>query len=156
MFSIIAAIGKNRELGKDGQLVFHIKEDMKFFRRTTTGHTIIMGHRTWDSLPGRLPDRTNIVVSRHDVPGADQTVTNLADYIKKHKDSPEEIFVIGGAMLYNEFLAVAQILYLTEVDAPVPADTFFPSFDKSAYSRSVIDAGTDGKLKYEFVKYEKL
>ena len=98
MISIIAAIGKNRELGKDNQLIFHIKEDMKFFRETTTGHKILMGRKTWESLPHKLPNRENIVISRHEIPGADLSTSNIDDFIAKYQDSEEEIFVIGGGM----------------------------------------------------------
>ncbi len=157
MFSIIAAIGKNRELGKNGQLIFHIKEDMRFFRDTTKNHTILMGHKTWDSLPGKLPGRANIVVSRHEVDGADETVTNLSEYIAKHKDTDEEIFVIGGGMLYFELLPYAKTLYLTEVDSTdSDADSFFPEFDKSRYSREIIKKGKEDDLTYSFVRYIKL
>ena len=154
MFSIIAAIGKNRELGKNGQLIFHVKEDMRFFRDTTKHHAILMGHKTWNSLPGKLPDRTNIVVSRHEVDGADETVTNLSEYIARHKDTDEEIFVIGGGMLYFELLPYAKTLYLTEVDSTdSDADTFFPEFDKSRYSREIIKKGKEDDLTYAFAKY---
>lgn len=156
MFSIIAAIGKNRELGKGGDLVFHIREDMKFFKNTTMGHTVVMGRRTWESLPKKLPGRKNVVVTRNEIDGADETVTELPKYIQEHKDTEEEIFVIGGAMLYNEFLPYAKNLYLTEVDASAEADVFFPSFDKSHYKRITLDNGNDEGIKYEFVKYEKI
>lgn len=156
MFSIIAAIGKNRELGKNNQLVFHIKEDMKFFRDTTKGHKIIMGHKTWDSLPGKLPNRENIVISRNPVEGADLTVTNLSEYIEQNKDTTEEIFVIGGGMVYFEFLKYAKNLYLTEIDATAPnADTFFPEFDKTKYHKTIIKKGSENDLTYTFAKYTK-
>ena len=156
MFSIIAAIGKNKELGKNGDLVFHIKEDMKYFRDTTNGHKIIMGHKTWDSLPGKLPNRENIVISRNQVEGADLTVTNLNDYIEQNKDTVEEIFVIGGGMVYFEFMNYAKNLYLTEVDATVSdADTFFPEFDKTKYHKTIIKKGSENDLTYTFAKYTK-
>lgn len=155
MFSIIAAIGKNHELGKNNQLVFHIKEDMQFFRDTTRGHTVIMGRKTWDSLPGKLPGRKNIVISRGDVDGADEVVHDLPQFIAKNENTDEEIFVIGGAFVYNEFLKYAKNLYLTEIDAEADADTFFPQFDKTQYSREIIKKGKDDDLTYSFVKYTK-
>lgn len=154
MFSIIAAIGKNRELGKNGQLVFHIKNDMKFFRETTMGHTVIMGHKTWDSLPGKLKNRQNLVISREPVPDADQTITDLPNYIKAHQDTDEEIFVIGGGMVYFEFLKYARHLYLTEVNASDPdANIFFPPFDKSCYNKTLITKGAENGLEYTISKY---
>ena len=156
MFSIIAAIGKNKELGKNGDLVFHIKEDMKYFRDTTKGHKIVMGRKTWESLPGKLPNRENIVISRHPVDDADATITDLADFIEQHKDTNEEIFIIGGGMVYTTFLDHAKTLYLTEIDAPAPAaDTFFPDFDKSKYEKTIIKKGSENDLTYAFAKYTK-
>lgn len=156
MFSIIAAIGKNRELGKDGDLVFHIKEDMKYFCDTTKDHKIVMGRKTWESLPGKLPNRENIVISRHPVDGADTTITDLAEFIKQNEDTDEEIFIIGGGMVYTTFLDHAKNLYLTEINAPAPAaDTFFPDFDKSKYEKTIIKKGSENDLTYAFAKYTK-
>ena len=154
MFSIIACIGKNRELGKENQLVFHIKDDMKFFRETTSGHKIVMGRKTWESLPGKLPRRENIVLSSRDFDGPDLVIHDMEQFIHDHKDSDEEIFIIGGGSIYKAFLPYATNLYLTEVDSTVPdADTFFPSFDKSKYSCKVIKKGKDHDLTYSINKY---
>jgi dihydrofolate reductase len=133
MFSIIACIGNNRELGNKGGLVFHIKEDMQFFKETTMGHPVIMGDRTFTSLPHALPGRTNYVLTRHPerLPEGVIPVNDIQAFIKEHSD--EEVFVIGGGFVYNEFLPYADNLYLTEVDAEAEADTFFPEFDKSKY-----------------------
>ena len=152
-FSIIAAVGKNNELGKAGDLVFHIKEDMKFFKNTTTGHSVIMGYNTWKSLGKKLPNRKNIVVSYEPVEEADATVTDLQDYIVKNQDSREEIFVIGGGMLYKQMLEHANTLYLTEIDATAEADTFFPEFDKSKYNKEIIKKGTENGIDFTFAKY---
>lgn len=156
MFSIIAAIGKNKELGKDGDLVFHIKEDMKYFRDTTKGHKIVMGRKTWESLPGKLPNRENIVISRHPVDSADATITDLDEFIKQNENTNEEIFIIGGGMVYFEFMNYAKNLYLTEVNAAVSdADTFFPEFDKTKYHKTIIKKGSENDLTYAFAKYTK-
>ena len=155
MFSIIAAIGKNRELGHHGDLIFHIKEDMKFFRNTTSGHKIVMGRKTWESLPGKLPKRENIVVSRNNVADADLTIKDLSEFIAKNQDTAEEIFIIGGGMLYETFLPYTKNLYLTEVDASANADVFFPQFDKSKYNKTIIKKGSQDDLTYTFAKYTK-
>lgn len=156
MFSLIAAIGKNRELGRGGELIFHLKDDMKFFRETTDGHKIVMGRKTWESLPGKLKNRTNIVISRHDVEGADEHISDLPQFIDKNKDTDEEIFIIGGGMVYFEFLKHAKNLYLTEVDASADdADTFFPAFDKTDYSSKIIKKGKEDDLDYSIVQYIK-
>lgn len=155
MFSIIAAVGKNRELGKKGDLIFHIKEDMKFFKETTTGHTVVMGFKTWESLPKKLPNRKNIVVTFEEFEGPDECVTNLEEFIKENEDTDEEIFIIGGGSIYAQFIDHAKRVYLTEIDGEdSEADVFFPDFDKSKYKRTVLQKGTSGDLSYEMCKYE--
>lgn len=157
MFSLIACIGKNRELGKQGKLLFHLKEDMQFFKKTTLHHKILMGHKTWESLPRKLPERQNIVVSRHEVEGADLTISDLPAFIAKHANTDEEIFVIGGGMVYFELLPHARYLYLTEVDATAKdADAFFPMFDPSKYSRTLIKKGKENDLTFSIYKYKLL
>ena len=82
MFSIISAVGKNKEIGKDNQLVFHIKDDMAFFREKTLGHKVVMGQNTWDSLPKKLENRENIVVSYSDFDGPDDIIHDIDDFIE--------------------------------------------------------------------------
>jgi dihydrofolate reductase len=133
--SIIVAIGKNRELGLNGKLLWHIPEDMKHFKEITTGHPVIMGRKTWESLPERfrpLPGRTNIVVTRqegYEAVGA-LVVSSLEGARAKGARSPgsEEIFIIGGGELYREALPLADRLYLTLVDDTKEADTYFPHY----------------------------
>lgn len=153
MFSIIAAVGKNHELGKKGQLLFNIKEDMQFFKKTTTGHTVVMGYNTWKSLPKKLKDRQNMVVSYELVPEADKTITDLDAFIKRYQNTDEEIFIIGGGMIYKAFLPYAKHLYLTEIDASADADVYFPEFDKSKYNKKVLQKGSENDLNYVFAKY---
>ena len=154
MFSIISAIAKNNAIGKDNDLVFHIKEDMKFFRETTRNHTVIMGKKTWESLPGKLKDRKNLVISHTEVEDADGTITNLDKYIKENKESDEEIFVIGGGSIYKYMLPHSKYLYLTEVDAEPEADIYFPEFDRKSYKKETLKTGTAGDLKFEINRYE--
>lgn len=156
MFSLIACIGKNRELGKGGELIFHIKDDMKFFKETTTGHKVVMGRKTWESLPFKLPNRNNIVISSRDFEGPDEIVHDADEFIAKNKDTKEEIFVIGGGKIYAEFLPVASKLYLTEVDAEdAAADTFFPEFDKLNFAQTVIKEGKENDLAFTISEYTK-
>ena len=156
MFSLIACVGKNRELGKKGDLVFHLKEDMKFFKETTMGHKVVMGRKTWESLPAKLPGRENIVVSSRDVEGVDKVVHDISEFIEANKDTKEEIFVIGGGRIYAEFLPYAEKIYLTEVDvSDTEADTFFPEFDKSKYTYRVIKKGKENDLTFAISLYTK-
>ncbi|MBR3269858.1 dihydrofolate reductase [Candidatus Saccharibacteria bacterium] len=156
MFSIIAAVGKNRELGKKGDLIFHLKDDMKFFRETTSGHKIVMGRKTWESLPSKLPNRTNIVVTSRDLEGPDEIVHDINEFITDNKDTDEEIFIIGGGKIYAEFLPVASKIYLTEVDAEdKEADTYFPEFDKTKFDRKVIKKGSQDDLTFDICLYQR-
>lgn len=124
--NIIAAVAENRAIGYQNDLVYFIREDLKRFKQLTTGHTVIMGRRTFYSLPkGALPNRRNIVLSRTetDFPGCD--VYKSLDEALQHIGADEQAFIIGGASLYKEALTVADCLYLTEIAAVPPhADVF--------------------------------
>lgn len=156
-FSIIAAVGKNLELGVRGGLIFHIPEDMKFFRETTTGHPVVMGRKTFFSIGRALPGRTNIVVTRggSDLPEGIEVVNDVEKFIEEFRDSDEEIFVIGGGEIYRKFLPFANKLYLTEVEAEAEADTFFPEFSRENYTQEILNSGEYEGLKYRFMKYTR-
>lgn len=158
-FSLIAAIGQNNELGKKGGLVFKIPGDLKFFKKTTMGHPVFMGLNTWRSLPGKLPGRDHYVLApdAKEVENDDVApVTDLDEFINAHKDTDEEIFVIGGGMVYKQMLPHCNSLYLTEVNASdSEADTYFPDFDKTLYERTVLGHGKDGDISYDHVLYAK-
>ncbi len=135
LISLIAAIGtRTRGLGKGGKLLWRLPDDMKRFKALTTGHVVIMGRKTWESIPEKfrpLPDRTNIVITRdtnYEAPGA--TVTHaLVEALEKAREiEHEEIFIIGGAQVYAEGLSEANRLYLTLVDSDDEADVFFPDY----------------------------
>ena len=156
MFTIIACIGKNNELGKANGLVFRIKEDMKFFRDKTLGHKIVMGRMTWDSLPDKLPGRENIVLSSREFDGPDRIIHDINSFIEQYKDRDEEIFVIGGGTVYLQFLPYANTMYITEVDASDSrATTFFPEFNPDDYSKEILRKGSENDLTYTFAKYTK-
>ena len=166
--SIIAAIGKNRELGKDNKLIWHIKEDLQRFKSLTSGHPIIMGRKTWDSLPFKpLPNRTNIVVTR------DSSFSfaggrlaklggSLEEAVEIAKNAPggEEIFIIGGGQIYQQAMEKGLVdkLYLTLVDSPpaggFEADTFFPDYSQFKTIISEEKKESDG-YKYTFLELEK-
>lgn len=136
MISIIAAIGKNRELGKNNALLWHIPEDMKRFKDLTTGQVVIMGRKTYESLPPRfrpLPNRINIVVTRNNKwRTSDCTVVNsIEEAVEKAKEFNKEIFIIGGASIYQQGIKYANKLYLTLVDKEyTDADAFFPDYSE--------------------------
>ena len=116
--SIIACVGKNLELGKNNDLIWHLPNDLKYFKNVTSGKTVIMGRRTFDSLPGILPKRRNIVLqlsNESNIDGVEifNDIPSIIDAVKNE----EEAFIIGGASIYRQFLTYANKLYLTEVNA---------------------------------------
>lgn len=157
--SIIAAVAANRAIGNKGKLIYWLPNDMRRFRQLTTGNTIIMGRRTFLSLPkGALPNRRNIVLSRTEshFEGCD-CYPSLAEAIASCKDD-DQVYVIGGASVYAEALAVADRLCLTEVaDTPQEADTFFPSYREEWQPVWQERHETDEKhaYPYAFVDYER-
>lgn len=154
--SMIAAVGKNLELGKNNDLIWHFKEDMKFFKDTTMGHTVVMGRKTFESLPKALPGRKNIVISsnaEYQAQGA--TVVTSVEEALQIADN-EEVFVIGGGKIYAEFLPYADKLYLTEIDAECEdADTYFPQFNKSEYIKEIINYYDIDGVEFYHVVYKK-
>lgn len=137
MISIIVAIAENNAIGKNNQLLWHLPDDLKRFKRLTTGHTIIMGKNTWFSLPHHpLPNRRNIVITDHpedQFEGAEM-VTSIEAAIALCAPS-EENFVIGGASIYQQFLPVTDRLYLTKVHKSFEGDTFFPELNLLDWER---------------------
>lgn len=133
--SLIASIGKKRELGRGNELLFKIPEDMKMFKEKTTGHVVIMGRKTYESIGRALPHRTNIVVSRDpnlNLPEGVFLVDSIEKALELAKEKEEkEIFVIGGAQIYDQALPFADKLYLTIVNKTVgDADAFFPDYSE--------------------------
>lgn len=156
--SMIAAVGKNLELGKNNDLIWHFKEDMKFFKETTMGHPVIMGRKTFESLPKALPGRKNIVISANPEYKADgaEVVTSVEEAIKLAEAENTDAFVIGGGRIYTEFLPYADNLYLTEINAECPdADTYFPDFNKSDYIKEIINFYDVDGIEFYHVIYKK-
>ncbi|MDI9517985.1 MAG: dihydrofolate reductase, partial [Bacillota bacterium] len=120
--SIIAAIGKNRELGIDNKLIWDIPSDLKFFRKTTSGHTVLMGRKTYQSIGRPLPNRRNIVITRDKNLKIDG-VEIYNDIKTALKNINEDLFIIGGENIYSQFIDKANKLYLTEIEEEFDADT---------------------------------
>ncbi len=131
--SIIVAIAENNAIGKDNQLLWHLSEDLKRFKRLTTGHTVVMGKKTFESLPFRpLKNRRNIVISdvkSEEIAGCEMAYS-MDEAIEK-MDAGKENFIIGGGSVYRQFLPLATRLYITRVKHSFDADTFFPEIDFS-------------------------
>lgn len=156
--NIIAAVARNRAIGKDNRLIYWLPDDLKRFKSLTTGHTIIMGRKTFESLPkGALPNRRNIVLSRsrRDFEGCD-CYTSLEEALS-HCDREEDIYVIGGASVYEQALPLADRLCLTEVeDTPDEADAYFPSYDNwKEVSREKHSKDDRHAFEFAFADYVK-
>lgn len=138
---LIAAMDRNRVIGAGGALPWHLPADLKWFRRCTVGKPVIMGRRTWESLGGRaLPERPNIVLTTHagfEAPGA--TVANGLEAALAAAGEHEEVMVIGGAVVFDATIHLADRLYLTVVDAEFEGDTWFPVFDTGEWRETLCE-----------------
>lgn len=155
--SIIAAIGRNNELGKDNQLIWHLPGDLRFFKETTMGKTIVMGHNTFLSLPRKLVNRHYIVLTSKNIDlGEDiQVYHNMDDMLDGIQSNDEEVFVIGGASVYRQSIDKCDKLYLTEIDAEAEADVYFPTFNHDDYTGEVIDQQEENGIKYKHMVYRR-
>lgn len=164
MISIIVAVAKNHAIGKDNKLLWHLSEDLKYFKRTTSGHTVIMGYNTFLSVGGRpFPNRRNIVVNNALPDGVRDGVecfSSLDSALCAAQQGREEVFVIGGGMMYRTSMPKADKLYITEVDKVVEdADTFFPEIDPKIWketSRTPFQKDEKSGLDFSFVIYERI
>lgn len=156
--SLIAAMAKNRVIGRNNSLPWHLPEDLKYFKATTLGKPILMGRKTFESIGKPLPGRTSVVLTRNPgwsfdgclvVPSLDAALAQLADR--------EEILVIGGAELYQQTLARADRLYLTEIDADFEGDAWFPEFDRSQWQPISRQPHPDNGrgFGFDFVVYQR-
>jgi dihydrofolate reductase len=158
MISIIVAIAENNAIGKDNKLLWHISEDLKRFKRITRGHTVIMGKKTYLSLPKvPLPDRRNIVIT--DVPSDSfegcLTVHSIDEALEKSRGD-DEVFIIGGGFVYSQFLPLADKMYITKVHKNFEADTFFPdiSYDEwKLVEQTDVNNDAQNEFNYSFLTY---
>ena len=161
MLSIIAAIGKNNELGKDNKLIWHLPEDLKRFKMLTTGKTIIMGRKTFESLGRVLPNRKHIVLTHNKEYKYDHEMVEVLcdlEEIEKYINSEEENFVIGGASIYKMLMPYTKKLYITKIDEEFLADAFFPEIDENDWKIVEKEQGiTDenNPYRYEYITYGK-
>lgn len=154
--TLIAAVARNGVIGRDNRLPWKLSEDLKRFKALTMGHPLIMGRKTWESLPGILPGRPHIVVSRnpdyraegatvvHSLPAAITAAGSMA--------GGDEVFVIGGAELYAQALAIADRLQLTEIDADFEGDAHFPDWDRSLWRETARDSrrSPDNRVAWDY------
>lgn len=157
--TLIAALGRNRLIGKDNRMPWHLSEDLKRFKALTLGHPVVMGRKTFQSIGIRLPGRDNIVITRSHAfaaPGC-RVVHSLAEALSVAQGAAE-VFVIGGAEIYALALPLADRLQLTEFDVELEGDAYFPNFDRSAWREVWRESrSTEGpqRLRYDFVTYDR-
>ncbi len=159
--SIIAAIAENNVIGKDNKLIWHISEDLKRFKKLTTGHSIIMGRKTYESLPFKpLPNRENIILSSQKGLNFEEAkIIHSINETLNHCKNEEEIFICGGAEIYRSFLPITNRLFLTKVHHTFEGDTFFPEIDYSKWkieSESEMLFDEKSELHYTFINYFKI
>ena len=155
--SMIAAVGKNRELGKGNELIWRISEDLKFFKATTMGHPIIMGRKTFESLPKALPGRKNIVITfNKDYAAEGAVVVHSVDEAIAAADT-DEAFIIGGESIYKAFLGVCDKMYLTLIDGEdSDADAFFPEYENMQWKTEELLKAEENGITYSRILFERV
>ncbi len=161
MLSIIVAKAQNNIIGKDNKLLWHIKDDLKRFKNLTTGHVIIMGRKTFESLGGILPNRKHIIFSQNPdfkVENENVKIVHSMLEIQEYIESEEECFVIGGAMIYNLLMPYVNKMYVTEIHKDFEGDTFFPKINLDVWKEVSREKGPkdlENSFDYEYVVYER-
>ena len=161
MLSIIVAKAKNNIIGKDNKLLWKLPADLQRFKELTTGHIIIMGRKTFESLGRVLPNRKHIVFTQNpDFKVNDENVQVVHSMleIQEYIESEEECFVIGGALIYNLLMPYVNKMYITQIDKDFEGDAFFPRIDETKWKEVEREKGVkdeNNNLEYEFITYEK-
>lgn len=167
MLSLIVAVAQNGAIGRNNELLWHISEDLKYFKATTTGHPVVMGRKTYESIGRPLPGRRNIVLTRGEMEippiknpqTTSMEIVHTLDQIYEIAGGEEEFFVMGGGMLYNATFEKADFLYLTKIHAQAEdADTFFPMVHESEWE--LVKSGgvmhdQENDIDFEFIVYKR-
>ncbi len=154
IISLIVAASTNNAIGKEGQLLWSLPNDMKFFKNTTWGTTVVMGRKTYESVDKPLPGRVNIVITRQENWFRENVVVvkDLTEALQKAKETNcKEIFIIGGGEIYKQSMTVANRIYMTRVHAVLEGDTFFPEIDEKIWEiKQQLDFSVDEKHQYAY------
>ena len=155
MISLIVAYAKNHVIGNKGCIPWRIKGEQKRFKELTTGNVVIMGRRSYEEIGHPLPNRMNIIVSNTRKFEAENCMTagSLKEAIEMAGD--REIFISGGARLYEESLPYVEKMYVTEIDCEIEGDTYFPDFDPSLYDKEIVERHDEGDIPYTYVTYTR-
>lgn len=160
MISIIVAVSEDLGIGKSNELLWRIPEDLRRFKKLTYGKTVIMGRKTWESLPGKpLPGRKNIVITDipHDCCNGAEIAYSIEDALSKCRQD-EEVFIIGGGSIYQQFMPLADRLYVTHIHSRLPADVYFPKIDPKKWkiiSKENYKSGSTGNIPYTYIIYSR-
>lgn len=154
MISMVVAMSRNRVIGKAGKMPWNIPEDLQYFKALTTGHTVIMGRKTFESIGRPLPNRLNVVLTQdenYEAKGC-HIVHSIEEIMEKYYNEEEELFIIGGSTLYSAFMSYATKIYMTLIEAEVNGDTYFPSFPLGNEGKDgfVCTKETAAKQAFEF------
>jgi len=154
IISLIVAASTNNAIGKEGQLLWSLPNDMKFFKNTTWGTTVVMGRKTYESVDKPLPGRVNIVITRQENWSRENVVVvkDLTEALQKAKETNcKEIFIIGGGEIYKQSMKLANRIYMTRVHAVLEGDTFFPEIDEKIWEiKQQLDFSVDEKHQYDY------
>lgn len=164
MISMVVAMSQNRVIGKLGKMPWNIPEDLQYFKRLTTGHTVIMGRKTFESIGRPLPNRLNVVLTQNEAYKAEGCVIvhSIEEVLEKYHKSEEELFIIGGSTLYKAFMPYATKLYITLIEKEFEGDTFFPCFPlRSEVAEGFVcmketRASQSHDLIYKFTEWERI
>lgn len=158
MLSIIAALNEDNLIGRNNSLIWHIPEDLKRFKKITSGKTIIMGRKTFESLPSILPNRKHIIITRnmkYSIPEKSVKIIHSINDISRYIKNEEEAFVIGGSEIYKQLLPYCHKLYLTLIKSKENGDAYFPKFNKNYYTIVEFEKHHYDKIEYNFITFEK-
>jgi dihydrofolate reductase len=159
MITIVVAVSKNGVIGKDNQLIWHISEDLKRFRKLTTGNVVVMGRKTHDSIGKSLPNRLNVILSNNTKwykPLGDNCVVcySIEEVLERFKH--RNLFIIGGGEIYKKFLPYADEIEMTIVNKDFDGDTYFPELQISNWKETSRNHHNNGEYEFDFVKFEKI
>ena len=162
MLSIIVAKAKNNIIGKDNQLIWHLSDDLKRFKKLTTGHTIIMGRKTFESIGRVLPNRKHVILSKNsdlNIENENVEIINDISSLDKYIDSQEENFVIGGAAIYQLLMSKTKKMYITEIEKDFEGDVYFPEINMNEWKIIEKEKGPkdeENDFEYSYITYERI
>ena len=162
MLSIIVAKAKNNIIGKSNEIIWNIPDDMKRFKTLTTGHTVIMGRKTFESIGKPLENRINVILTRNEdfyVEGNNVRIAHSIDDLKEYINSDENVFVIGGATVFSELMPYVKVLYVTEIDKDFEGDTLFNKIDENEWREISREPGPKCEsvdFNYDYVVYKRV